>query len=94
MITPSRKTKVDLSGKVDVQMRTSISIEIEEIYRSCPTYTYLSASVEWARENDIPVDELPEYLAEALKQKIGVEATELRMMKAVAPTNTLDDLFG
>jgi hypothetical protein len=77
-----------------VNEKTSISLEIEKYYNSCPEITYMEAMNKWLDDNDVELSEANHCIVEALRQKIHTEAVNLNMMKVDSTrTFSLDSIM-
>ena len=69
-----------------------ISMAIEGIVRDNPDTTFLEAILVYATEYDIPVDTMPKYISNSLKEKLKAECRNKNLLK-VSPVVSLPDEF-
>lgn len=66
---------------IDARKRASASMEIEDIYNSCPETTYIESILQWCDLNEVEYEDASKFLAEALKQKLYNESVKFRLLK-------------
>ena len=71
-----------LTPPIKGSLRQQISIEIEELYNSCPATTYLDASLFFIEQYDYDISRFPYLINQTLKDKIETEAINEKTIKS------------
>ncbi|AJT61100.1 late promoter transcription accessory protein [Vibrio phage ValKK3] len=72
----------DLVPPIKGSLRQQISLEIEEIYNSCPAMTYLEACLFFIEQYDYDISRFPYLINQTLKDKIETEAINEKTIRS------------
>ena len=70
-----------LSPPIKGLQKQLISLEIERIYSSCHTTTYIEACIEFADVYSYDLETIPNLISQTLKDRIEAEAINARTLK-------------
>lgn len=96
MLMSDYTVKTELTGltpPIKGSQRQAISLEIEDIYNSCPEMTYLEACLFFVEEYDYEYARFPNLINETLKDKIETEAVRDKTIKTARNSGSSLDLF-
>lgn len=90
------KVKPELVGLVPPikgSQRQAISLEIEDIYNTCPEMTYLEACLFFVEEYDYEYARFPNLINDTLKDKVETEAVRDKTIKTTRNAASSLDMF-